>query len=844
MFEMAATLLCPPDLAVPLFSPLPGPQTNAYESDADIIGYGGSAGGGKTLLAVGKAATRHKKSIIFRRHKEDTKDLWSKMRTLYGTVGRANESSKEWKDLPGDRYVRLVGLQHLWDWQNYQGQEHDFWDFDEATQFPEIAIRTLMAWCRSPDPNQRCQVMLGFNPPTTPEGEWIIDFFGPWLDEAHPNPALPGELRWFARLDDKDVEVKDGAPFEHKSERVKPLSRTFFPARLEDNPILDATNYRATLQGLPEPLRSQMLYGDFSIGLQDDEWQVIPTAWVRAAQARWSKGARPSGPMTQAGIDVAQGGADAFATARRWGTWFDEIEIIPGPEVPDANVAAQHVARVLADGGIALIDGDGIGSSTFFLAHALIGDRVGCYMGSAPTDWRDRPGGMKFLNTRAAAYWALRLALDPSSNLNVALPPDRDLLVELTAPTWKPLAHGAQLEPKADIKARLGRSPDCLVAGTKILTPSGERHIEDIRIGDSVTTPWGVSRVGWVHAVETDDIVTVCLVGGREISGKPNHEVYISGIGWTRLRDIVPSDAVQLSSWITLTLWRLLGRLCSTAERIGFKHAVMGAAITSAARFGRMRDRRILPCTETSTSPCMAPSPKGMTSITTTITASTTSRTTLSPSLTVATNLSTCRNGSEIQSIDSKIRLNSTPLGTGLGNGIGLQRGLSGIESMPSSRSVSRRQPASSADQQLLPHRATSGSVPRRASSDPSTAIAATSRWSGLARIVAWCISRIGTSRGNRVLGVARHTSEKPTPVYDLTLERHNAYWANGILVSNCADAVVMAWWTDLDMARRQQMGKTRPVPQPQSTLTRNNRVVHGGQTAGRHGVMVGGRGR
>jgi hypothetical protein len=443
-----------------LFAPLPGPQTQAYESEADIIGYGGAAGGGKTLLAVGKAATRHRKSIIFRRHKEDVKDLWSKMRMLYGTLGRPNESSKEWRDLPGDRYVRLVGLQHLWDWQNYQGQEHDFWDFDEATQFPEIAIRTLMAWCRSPDPSQHCQVMLGFNPPTTPEGEWIIAFFAPWLDEKHPNPALPGELRWYARLDDKDVEVESGTWFEHKGETIRPLSRTFFPARLDDNPILDATNYRAQLQALPEPLRSQMLYGDFTVGLADDVWQCIPTAWVRAAQDRWSPHAR-EGSVTQIGFDVAQGGDDFTAIARRYGTWFDEVEMIPGPDVPDAQVNANHVARALVEGGEALIDTDGIGASTYFLAKAQIGDRVRAYQGSDSTEWTDKARVMAFRNIRAAAYWALREALDPANRLDIALPPDRDLRVDLCAPKWERLPGGVvKLEAKKDIKARLGRSPD------------------------------------------------------------------------------------------------------------------------------------------------------------------------------------------------------------------------------------------------------------------------------------------------------------------------------------------------------------------------------------------------
>jgi hypothetical protein len=445
--------------AAPLFSPLPGPQTRAYESEANVIGYGGAAGGGKTLLAVGKAATQHRKSIIFRRHKEDTKDLWSKMRATYGTVGRPNESSKEWRDLPGDRYVRLVGLQHLWDWQNYQGQEHDFWDFDEATQFPEIAIRTLMAWCRSPDPAQRCQVMLGFNPPTTPEGEWIIEFFAPWLDEQHPNPAAPGELRWFARLDDKDVEVPSGNPFEHGDELIQPLSRTFFPANLKDNPILDATNYRAQLQGLPEPLRSQMLYGDFTIGLQDDAYQVIPTSWVRAAQARWT----PSGgvgPVDQHGIDVAQGGADNTVDVRRHGGWFSEPEIIPGKDVPDAKANADQVERFMQAGGVGYIDGDGIGSSTYFLAKALLGDSIRVYLGSSQTRWRDKARVLTFVNTRSAAWWALREALDPSNAVKLALPPGRTLRAELTAAKYGNENRTIKLEPKKDIAKRLGRSPD------------------------------------------------------------------------------------------------------------------------------------------------------------------------------------------------------------------------------------------------------------------------------------------------------------------------------------------------------------------------------------------------
>ena len=52
------------DLA--LWRPLPGPQSDAYYSAADVIGYGGAAGGGKTDLICGMALTKHPRSVVVR----------------------------------------------------------------------------------------------------------------------------------------------------------------------------------------------------------------------------------------------------------------------------------------------------------------------------------------------------------------------------------------------------------------------------------------------------------------------------------------------------------------------------------------------------------------------------------------------------------------------------------------------------------------------------------------------------------------------------------------------------------------------------------------------------------
>jgi hypothetical protein len=78
-------------------------------------------------------------------------------------------------------------------------------------------------------------------------------------------------------VDGNEVECKTCEPFEHKGQLIRPQSRTFFPAKVTDNPYLMKTGYDRQLESLPEPLRSQLRYGDFAAGLDDDAYQVIPT---------------------------------------------------------------------------------------------------------------------------------------------------------------------------------------------------------------------------------------------------------------------------------------------------------------------------------------------------------------------------------------------------------------------------------------------------------------------------------------------------------------------------------------------------------------------------------------
>src|SRR5690242_17585919 len=66
----------PSSQTTPLWTPNPGRQAEALHSTADVLGYGGGAGGGKTNLLIGAAVTQHRNSVIFRREKTQVRDIW------------------------------------------------------------------------------------------------------------------------------------------------------------------------------------------------------------------------------------------------------------------------------------------------------------------------------------------------------------------------------------------------------------------------------------------------------------------------------------------------------------------------------------------------------------------------------------------------------------------------------------------------------------------------------------------------------------------------------------------------------------------------------------------------
>jgi hypothetical protein len=282
--------------------------------------------------------------------------------------------------LPGEKSFEIGSVSGFEEAKKYRGRPHDLKLFDEVSELDETVYTFLIGWARTSEEGVPVRVVAAGNPPTNAEGAWVIRRWRPWLDPVHHNPAKPGELRWFATLDgeDKEIEGSNGEEFEHitkdgKTELIRPKSRTFIPARLTDNKYLASTNYASVLQNMPEPYRSQLLYGDFGLALRPDPWQVVPLDWIYQANLRWKQFEEEGVVQISANsnpiyaLDVAEAGNDKTAFCKLTNNIVQFINYI---KEPDTMKQVDMIAPQLAKTRAAPIAVDAIGAG-IGVAHRL-----------------------------------------------------------------------------------------------------------------------------------------------------------------------------------------------------------------------------------------------------------------------------------------------------------------------------------------------------------------------------------------------------------------------------------------------------------------------------------------
>ncbi len=341
---------------LPIYSPhAPHPRQAVFLTlDGKEALYGGAAGGGKSdailMAALQYVDVPGYSALILRKSYADLSlpdAIMSRAKEwLLGNRGvRWNEGIKSFMFPTGGAPSRLTFgfLEGENDKYRYQGSAYQFVGFDELTQFRESDYRYLFSRIRRPanvdeldDPLTR--VPLRMRAASNPGGighEWVKQRF-----------------------------LHDGAA----------NNRIFVPARLADNPSLDAVEYEKALDELDDVTRHQLLHGDWDVRATGDMFkpgafatfvepeEVVTTGfrmvrrWDLAATAP-RKGRDPDYTVgVLMGRNLSSGAVTIFDVKRL----RDRPEIVEGVVKATANQDGRGVAIRMeqepGSSGVSLVD--------------------------------------------------------------------------------------------------------------------------------------------------------------------------------------------------------------------------------------------------------------------------------------------------------------------------------------------------------------------------------------------------------------------------------------------------------------------------------------------------------
>ncbi len=260
--------------------PQPGPQEQALASGADIVIFGGAAGGGKSWALL-LEPLRHVNNaqfscVIFRRTYPQVTNpggLWDESMKLYPLVGATpRQSELSWR-FPSGAVIRFAHLQHETNRLDWQGAQVPLLGFDELTHFTRDQFFYLLSRNRSlsgvkPYIRATCNPV----PDDDPVGGWIHEFVGWYIGEdGYAISERSGVMRWFVNINDELHWADTRDELIAQFPEAAPKSFTFIKSSLYDNKILMAQDpgYLANLQALPLVDRERLLGGN---------WKIKPTA--------------------------------------------------------------------------------------------------------------------------------------------------------------------------------------------------------------------------------------------------------------------------------------------------------------------------------------------------------------------------------------------------------------------------------------------------------------------------------------------------------------------------------------------------------------------------------------
>ena len=263
--------------------PQAGPQTAFLSSSADIVIYGGAAGGGKTFALL-LEALRHRDiisfgGVIFRKnYNQITAEggLWDASNKIYPQIpgAKSGRSPRLHWDFNGKGKLSFAYLEREEDLRSWQGTEIAYIGFDELTHFTKRQFLYMLSRNRS-----TCGVKPYMRATCNPDADsWVADFIAWWIDQdsGYPIPERSGLVRWMVNLNDRITwfPTREEAVAFGVSEGLReaeaetlPKSVTFIASSLQDNKILMEADpgYMANLRALPLVDMERLLKGNWKI---------------------------------------------------------------------------------------------------------------------------------------------------------------------------------------------------------------------------------------------------------------------------------------------------------------------------------------------------------------------------------------------------------------------------------------------------------------------------------------------------------------------------------------------------------------------------------------------------
>lgn len=268
-----------------------GAQQKILSSPADFAIYGGQAGGGKTWSLLIEPI-RHLKikdfgAVVFRRTMPQITNeggLWDEAQKLYPLCGGISRQSPklDWRfggtpSRPCSK-ITFSQMQYEHNCYDWQGSQIPLILMDELTHFTEKQIFYMLSRNRS-----MCGVRPYFRATCNPDPDHITRDLIDWYidnDTGLPIKERSGVLRYFLRVEETLYWASDPQKLKDKfGQDKKPLSFTFIPASLADNPALMRADpdYVSKLQSLPLIERERLLGGNWNVSANDG---IINRDWI------------------------------------------------------------------------------------------------------------------------------------------------------------------------------------------------------------------------------------------------------------------------------------------------------------------------------------------------------------------------------------------------------------------------------------------------------------------------------------------------------------------------------------------------------------------------------------